>query len=283
MKILTFDIEDWFHLLDNSTTKSEDQWINFKPRIHQNLDRIFSLLEKSNTKATFFVLGWIAEKFPEIVKQISSLGYELGSHTHFHQLLFNQDQKSFKNDVERSIKTLEDISGQNIKYFRAPGFSLTVETLWALEVIAGLGIEIDCSIFPAHRAHGGFPSYKYNMPSIVNYNGIEIKEFPMSNTTIFNKTIIFSGGGYFRLLPYWMIKPMTENNDYVMTYFHPRDFDSDQPMIDGLSVIKRFKSYYGLGNAFEKLEKLISDFEFLDLYEADKLVNWDNVKIMELG
>ena len=277
MNILTFDIEDWFHLLDHNATKSENEWIGFPTRIHKNLDRILSLLEKSNTKSTFFVLGWIAEKYPEIVKQLTSLDYELGSHTHLHQLVYNQDQKSFQNDVERSIKTLEDISGEKIKYFRAPGFSITEETPWAFEVLTELGIEIDCSIFPTQRAHGGFPSYGYSEPAIIKYKGIELKELPISYTTVFKKAIIFSGGGYFRLFPYPLIYKFTKGSKYSMTYFHPRDFDPDQPMIPDLSIWRKFKSYYGLVSSYKKLERWVKDFHFIDISTADHTIDWTKV------
>ena len=282
MNILTFDIEDWFHLLDHSATKSEAEWINYTPRIHQNLDRILSILEKSNTNATFFVLGWIAEKYPEIVKQLTCLGYELGSHTHLHQLVYNQGHKSFKKDVERSIKTLEDISGQKIKCFRAPGFSITEETPWVFEILTELGVEIDCSIFPVHRAHGGFPSYGSSMPAIIKHKGIELKEIPISYTTVFNKPIIFSGGGYFRLFPYPLIKYWSKKSKYMMAYIHPRDLDPNQPLIPDLSFKRKFKSYVGLKNAEKKLNKWLTEFDFIDISSANKLIDWANVKKINL-
>ena len=282
MNILTFDIEDWFHLLDHSSTKSEAEWINFTPRIHQNLDRILSILKKSNTKATFFVLGWIAEKYPEIVKQLTSLGYELGSHTHLHQLVYNQNYKSFKKDVERSINTLEDICGQKIKYFRAPGFSITEKTPWAFEVLSELGIEIDCSIFSVPRAHGGFPSYGSSMPAIIKYKGVELKELPISYAIVLNNPIIFSGGGYFRLFPYPLIKYWSKKSKYMMAYIHPRDLDPDQPLIPDLSIKRKFKSYVGLKSAEKKLYKWLTEFDFIDISSANKLIDWANVKKINL-
>ena len=125
MKILTFDIEEWFHILDNSKTKGKKEWLNFESRIHANMDKIFEIIEKTNTSATFLVVGWIAEKYPEIIKKIVNHGFEIGSHTHLHQLVYEQDRKTFKNDVEKSIKFLEDCSGKKVTSFRAPGFSIT--------------------------------------------------------------------------------------------------------------------------------------------------------------
>lgn len=282
MKILTFDIEEWFHLLDNDTTKSINEWNNFESRINLGLNLIFKIIDSTNVKATFFVVGWLAQKHPELVKAISDRGFEVGSHTHLHQLAYEQDRQTFFNDVEKSIKTLEDITGNKVRSFRAPGFSITVKNKWAFEVLHELGIEIDASVFPAGRAHGGLPSYKEAKPSILKYNGIKLKEFPINTHYVFGKPLIFSGGGYFRLLPYNVIKSWTTNSDYVMTYFHPRDFDYKQPIIPGLSLSRRFKSYIGLKQCRSKLKQWINDFDFVDLDTANRQIDWDQVTVVEL-
>lgn len=282
MNILTFDIEEWFHILDNESTQTEKEWSNFESRIHQNMDRIYQMLENNNVKATFFCMGWIAEKYPEVIKDIVSQGYEIGSHTRMHQLVYSQTPQEFKSDVEHSIKTLEDLSGTKVKYFRAPGFSITEETKWAFETLVELGIEIDCSIFPAVRAHGGFRSYGLPKPSFISYNGIQLKELPINYVNLLSKQFIFSGGGYFRLLPYTMIKKWTRKSDYIMTYFHPRDFDAEQPIIQDLSRARKFKSYVGLKGAEQKLSNWFKDFNFIDIQTANKQIDWDNVPVVEL-
>jgi len=282
MNILTFDIEEWFHILDNNSTKTEKQWSNYEDRLHVNMERIFELLERKNQKATFFCLGWVGRKYPDIVKRISDSGYEVATHSDLHQLAYEQNRKYFKADLEKSIKSLEDITGKKIISYRAPGFSIKEDNKWVFEELINQGIEIDCSIFPANRSHGGFSSYGHAEPSIIDIDGMYLKEFPINLFRIANKNIIFSGGGYFRLFPYWKIKYMMKRSDYVMTYFHPRDFDKSQPMIDELSLTRKFKSYYGLGSAFNKLERLISDFEFIDLVAANDLVHWDSIKKIEL-
>lgn len=282
MKILTFDIEDWFHLLDNDSTKSIKQWSNFDSRIRIGMDLIYDILEITQKSATFFVVGWMAEKYPEIIREISARGYEIGSHTHLHQLAFEQDRKTFYKDVEKSINTLEDCIGKKVTSFRAPGFSITKENLWAFEVLHELGITIDSSVFPVGRAHGGLPSYNASTPSIIEYNGIKLKEFPINTHTILGKPFIFSGGGYFRLLPYELIKSFTKKSDYVMSYFHPRDFDYKQPIVPGLSLSRRFKSYVGLRTCKSKLDKWLLDFDFVDLNKADQLINWDHVPLIKL-
>ena len=282
MKILTFDIEEWFHILDNESTKTINEWKNYEVRIHQNMERIFSILDKTNQKATFFCLGWIAETYPEIIKEIVARGYEIGTHTSMHQLIYEQTPKEFAKDLEHSVKTLEDLTGQKVKYFRAPGFSITEDNKWAFEIMAAQGIEVDSSVFPAPRAHGGLPSYKQPVPSIIKYNGIELKELPINYTSILGKSIIFSGGGYFRLFPYPLLKHWSKQSDYVMSYLHPRDFDAEQPVIKELSLPRKFKSYVGLKGATAKLEKWITDFDFIDIATAVNQIDWKNVPVVEL-
>jgi peptidoglycan-N-acetylglucosamine deacetylase len=282
MKILTFDIEEWFHILDNNSTKNEKDWINYESRIHSNMDRIFEILESSGGKASFFVLGWIAEKYPELIREICDRGHEIGSHTHLHQLVYEQDRNTFYQDVDRSIKTLEDFTGKKVTSFRAPGFSITKNNKWAFEVLHELGITKDSSVFPAGRAHGGLPSFCSALPSIIEYNGIKLKEFPINTHNILGKAFIFSGGGYFRLLPYKIIKNFTLQSNYVMTYFHPRDFDIGQPIVPGLSLPRRFKSYVGLKKCKPKLERWLNDFDFIDLQQADKKLDWTKTPIVKI-
>jgi polysaccharide deacetylase family protein (PEP-CTERM system associated) len=282
MKILTFDIEDWFHILDNKKTQTPLEWSNFDSRIHLSMDLIYDILNKTDYSATFFVVGWMAEKYPEIIREISNRGFEIGSHTHLHQLAYNQDRKIFRNDVEKSIKTLEDCIGKEVTSFRAPGFSITRNNKWAFEVLHELGITKDSSVFPAGRSHGGLPSYNKAIPSIIDYNGITLKEFPINTQNFFGKPFIFSGGGYFRLLPYNIIKNWTRHSDYIMTYFHPRDFDIEQPIVPGLSYSRRFKSYVGIKKCKPKLEQWLSDFDFIDLNQADQLINWKQTPVIKL-
>ena len=282
MRILTYDIEEWFHILDNSSTKTLNEWANYESRIHANMDRILNFLDERNMKATFFCLGWIGEKYPEVIKEIDKRGFEIGSHTHMHQLIFEQNQKEFSSDLNRSVKTLEDITGKKIKSFRAPGFSLTSDVLWAFDELIAQGIEYDSSIFPAARAHGGIADFSAQTPHTLRYKGSEIKEFPINVKKFSSQKLVFSGGGYFRLIPYTLIKRWTRQTEYVMTYFHPRDFDAGQPLIPGLSKFRRFKSYYGLSGAFDKLVRYTTDFDFTDLQNASKSLNWDQLATVEV-
>ena len=266
MNILTIDTEEWFQFCEDCY--SNGWWKNYEVRIYENVERIFRLLENTNTKATFFIIGWIAKEYPDLVRRISEK-YEIGSHTLNHGLVWQQNRGEFKEDVSSSIKLLEDISGKSVKYFRAPGFSITENEKWAFEVLVENGIELDSS-------------YRGLVPSIISCNGIEIKEMPINYTKVLGNPIIFSGGGYFRLFPYSLIKHWTKNSDYIMSYLHPRDFDPGQPMIEELSKIRKFKSYVGLKTAEKKMDKWLNDFEFIDINQADKLIDWSKVPVVSI-
>ena len=282
MNILTFDIEEWFHILNHNSTKTADNWANYEYRLEENMDTIFNLLERNNQKATFFCLGWVAENFPNIIKKIDSYNYEIGTHSHMHQLAYCQSRKEFRDDLKKSIHSIEDIIGKKVRIYRAPGFSIKKQNLWVFQELIKNGIEIDCSIFPANRAHGGLPSYEQAKPSIISYGNDTLKEFPINTFNFFGQKIIFSGGGYFRLLPFELLKYLFKNSTYNMTYFHPRDFDSKQPMIEDLSLLRKFKSYYGLKYSLEKLDKVIKKFDFTDLRVADENIDWSKVQKIQL-
>lgn len=283
MNILTFDIEDWFHILDNESTKSEKQWKNFESRLEYNMDKIFKLLDDNKQDATFFCIGWVARNHPKIIEKIDSLGYEIATHSDLHQLAYDFDKIAFKNDLEKSIKSLEDITGKKVTTYRAPGFSIQEDNLWAFDELLELGIEKDCSVFPAKRAHGGLEKFGYAQPAYIERNAGLLKEFPINTYNILGNNVVFSGGGYFRLIPYPLLKYFMNKSDYVMTYFHPRDFDPSQPMLEGLNAIRKFKSYHGLSSSLNKLERLIQDFDFISLNQADKMINWQNVKTINFN
>ena len=284
MNILTFDVEEWFHLLDFDATRTEAEWGNYEVRIHDNVDRILDILDRTNTKATFFIIGWVAKTYPEVVKKIAAK-YQIGTHTMSHQLVWQQTPEQFREDVDSSIKLLQDITGQPIECFRAPGFSIRESEPWAFDILSELGIKYDCSVFPAHHAHGGMASYGAPVPSIVKHGESEIKEFPVSIKTIAGKNLIFSGGGYFRLFPYPLLKNWSkeaENNGYLLSYIHPRDLDGGQPMLEGLPLARKFKSYVGLKGAPAKLRQYLKDFKFTDVATVAAEIDWTKVPVVKL-
>ena len=281
MNILTFDTEEWFHLLDNDSTRSEQQWVHYEKRIEGNVGRLMDILDSTNTKATFFIIGWVAKQYPALVRRIAAR-FQIGSHTMNHQLVWQQGAQAFREDVEESIKRLEDISGKKVECFRAPGFSIRESEAWAFETLAEFGILYDSSVFPAHHAHGGMPSYKGQGPAVICGNGFEVKEFPITYKTVMGKHLVFSGGGYFRLFPYRRIRKWTQESPYLMSYIHPRDLDPAQPMIKELSLFRRFKSYYGLAGAERKLRRWLTDFDFVDLQTAAERIDWGKAERMEV-
>ena len=279
--ILTIDLEEWYHILDLDSIADHNKWEHLEVRIYDNTYKILDILGKKKIKATFFVLGWIAKKFPDLVRHISDQGHEIGSHSQNHILIYKSDYKSFKYDLQESIDTIQSIINKKVVAFRAPGFSIKEDSLWAFKIIAEAGILIDSSIFPAMRAHGGIKQFRIDSPFLLKIGEYIIQEFPINIFKLGFFKFPFSGGGYFRIIPFYIFKYFANRSNYVMTYFHPRDFDPYQPLIEGMSFIKKFKSYYGLSKSFDKLCNILGKFTFVNISSASKLIDWKKVPLVE--
>ena len=218
-----------------------------------------------------------------MIKQIDDAGYEIASHSYAHQLAYDQSPKEFSEDLHKSLSVLQSITGKSVNTYRAPGFSITSENLWAFEELINQGIKVDCSLFPANRAHGGLPSLRDAIPTMGVWEGHTIELFPINTKSILGKKLIYSGGGYFRLTPGFLLHKWFRNDEYVMTYFHPRDFDPDQPMVPGLGVVRKFKSYVGIRNARAKLCRLLQSNTFMDVNEASQAVDWGSAPRVNLN
>lgn len=283
MRILTFDIEDWFHLLDHPATRTESQWRNFPSRFEANLERVLSIVESADVNATFFCLGWIAKEYPNLIRKIADTGAEIACHSSRHQLAYSQTPEQFKEDLNTAKGEIGFATGIDVDTYRIPGFSLTDENIWVFDILAEMGISVDCSVFPAARGHGGLPQFTSDKPCIVKTgNGNILKELPLNTQSVMGRNFVFSGGGYFRLFPYPVLKSLFSHNDYVMTYFHPRDFDPDQPLIADLSYLRRFKSYYGLKHAEKKLVRLLNEFDVMDVRTAVGEINWTTAPVVNV-
>jgi polysaccharide deacetylase family protein (PEP-CTERM system associated) len=280
INILTFDIEEWYHFDIFST---EDKWADYPPRIDLYLPRVLDKLDERQTQATFFCLGWIARTYPKIIKQIQQRGHEIACHSDKHLFVREMTPDAFHKDLRLALDSIENVTGQKVSSFRAPAFTLSEDATWAFEVLAQNGIENDCSIFPAPRSFGGFPSFGEASPTLIKYNGYQIKEFPISAGVIFGKQVVFGGGGYFRLFPYWLIKRLMNKSDYNITYLHMRDFDYEQPRFKYLSAIRYFKSYYGIKQAYPKFEKMLADFNWLSVGQAIQQVDFNSIRQIELS
>lgn len=277
MKILTFDIEDWFHILDHPSTTSVASWENFPSRLEPGVQKILKILSDHRVKATFFCLGWVGEKYPHVIKEIVDAGHDIGSHSYGHQLVYTQNRETFRYDLQKSMDILQSISGKKILAYRAPGFSITDQSSWAFNELVQSGIKIDCSVFAARRSHGGIPRLsEASKPFELYTESGMLKCFPLNTVKLFGPHFVFSGGGYFRLLPLWVTRRLFNRSDYVMTYFHPRDFDPRQPRLPDLSLGRTFKSYVGLARTEAKLREILAQNVFTTVSEIEKTVDWKN-------
>lgn len=284
MHILTFDIEDWFHILDNPDTSDVAQWEKLPSRLESGVMRLLDFCDVAGIKATFFILGWVAKTAPEVVAEIARRGHEIACHSYRHQLVYTQTPDEFEHDLVTALDWIEAASGHRPTCYRAPGFSLIAECVWAFDILALHGIEIDCSIFPSPRAHGGLPAFPAGEPCVLETSSRQtLKIFPMSYGTFLGRRIIFSGGGYFRLLPYPALKFGFDKSHYVMTYFHPRDFDPEQPIVPGLGPVRRFKSYVGIARSLKKLEDLAARTKFISISTAIEQVDWSKVQTVSIS
>ena len=275
MNVLTFDIEEW--IVYNYFDKGGKGY--FLPVLDRYLDNLLSSLDKFNHKATFFCLGQLAKEYPTVIKKIVGRGHDIGCHSNIHSLVTTMNPDTFFEDTKFALQRLEDVCGKKIISYRAPAFSITEQNKWAFEVLTDLGIEYDSSIFPASRSFGGFPSLSISKPFIMKVKDKELKEFPISIRHFLGEKIAFSGGGYFRLVPYSIIKKWTNESSYTMTYFHIRDFDKEQKVVYSL---RYFKSYYGIKGAYDKLKKYLTDFRFLSLEQANHEIEWENAQTIVL-
>lgn len=260
---LSFDIEDWFHIVDIPELEDISTWDTRPTIVEEKTNLILSTLDEFETKATFFVLGWVANKYPSIAKNIVSAGHELGTHSYWHRRVYELNPEEFQKDLKHSVDVLQDQTGVKVKGFRAPSFSITPGAEWAFDVIKEVGLEYDASLFPAKRGHGGYPCQQE--AHLIETNHGKLPELPMSIVKIGPAKIPFSGGGYMRALPGWAIKrgfkKFEKEGIPVVIYLHPRDFAPNQPVVK-MPFHRRFKSYTGLSSTENKLRSLLKEFEF---------------------
>ena len=268
--VLTIDVEDYFHVAALSKSINRGDWDNISPRVTNNIYRLLDLFDEHNVKATHFVLGWVAERFPELVREIDSRGHEIASHGYSHQLVYTQSPTQFENETRSSKIILEDIIGKPVWGYRAASYSITRKSLWALDILADLGFKYDSSIFPVvHDNYGITGSPKF--PHILETpNKKTLVEYPLSTFSILGQSIPVAGGGYFRLYPYWLsslfYRKINQQTAPFVFYLHPWEIDPDQPRIDA-SFLSRFRHYNNLDKSYQRLSKLLSDFSFITMHE----------------
>lgn len=267
---MTIDVEDYFHVSAFADRIAQRDWADLPSRVVQNTHRLLTLLEKAEVRATFFVLGWVAERHPQLVRDIARAGHEIGCHSYWHRLVYNLTPKQFRDDTRHAQQLLEDIIGDRVRLYRAPSFSITERSLWALDILAELGFEIDSSIYPIHHDRYGIPGAD-PFPHVLTTSAGELREFPGSICRVCGLSIPVSGGGYFRLYPArltaWLLNRVNRSGQPFMFYVHPWELDPDQPRLAG-SLRSRFRHYQNLASTERKLAWLLPRFEFGTMSEA---------------
>jgi polysaccharide deacetylase family protein (PEP-CTERM system associated) len=262
---LTVDVEDYFQVSAFAKSVNRNDWDSYPLRVEKNTQRIMDMFDEAQVKATFFVLGWVADRNKDLVKEIAQRGHEVASHGYSHQLIYNQSQKDFREETIRSKSILEDIVQGPVRGYRAASYSITNESLWALDVLAEAGFDYDSSIFPVRHDRYGIPDAK-EMPHILETpQGHSLVEFPLSTAKIFNYKLPVAGGGYFRLYPYALtragLRQVNARQQQFIFYLHPWEIDPDQPNIEA-SWFSRFRHYNNLEKCESRLRRLMKDFQF---------------------
>lgn len=263
---LTVDIEDYYQVSGFESHISFEEWPQHESRVVANTWRILELFHFHQVKATFFVLGWIAEHYPQVVRAIRQEGHEIASHGYRHRLLYNMTREEFLEDTKRSKEILEDLTGVPVVGYRAASYSVIPKTLWALDILHDFGFEYDSSIFPIHHDRYGIPDAPRFPYVHLLSEGRKLLEFPLSTVRLFGRNLPVAGGGYLRLFPYrfirWGIRHLNETEQApAIVYLHPWEIDPGQPRIQG-SRLSRFRHYVNLDKTESRLRHLLRDFRF---------------------
>lgn len=290
MNILTFDIEEWYieKILHGGRVQRYQQ-------IDETFTRVLDELDHQGIKATFFCVGKLATDFPRVIREIASRGHEVGCHSNEHKWLNKMTKEELLSDTMDAIKALEDVSGQKVVSYRAPAFSITAENKWAVNILAECGIENDASIFPTDRDLGGYKGFSQDTPCLICHEGAVIKEYPICLTSLFGKQIAYTGGGYFRVMPYWLVSNILKKREYNICYFHLNDLMKQKIAFKGRAeyeeyykepgtlknrLVRYVKSNIGNGNAYEKFLKLLKNNSFTSIRDCS--INWSTVNKIEL-
>lgn len=271
LNALTIDLEDWFQVSNVEHIIPFEKWDECEPRLVANTRRLLDLLARADVRATFFVLGWNAERFPGLVREIREAGHEVGSHGYAHRLVFDQRPEEFAADLALAGQVIGEACGVRPRCYRAPSFSITPRSVWAFDVLQEAGVEVDSSVFPIFHERYGFQGAP-RLPHRVRVNGTaRLVEAPPSTVRLLGHNFPFAGGAYFRLLPYWAAKRfcqlLNRRGEPVIFYLHPWELDPGMPRFR-LSPFRQLRSYANLEQTEERMERLLRDFEFGPLSEA---------------
>jgi polysaccharide deacetylase family protein (PEP-CTERM system associated) len=271
---MTVDVEDYFHVSAFDAVVSRAGWDGFESRVSHNTDRLLELFDRANVRSTFFVLGWVAERFPALVRRIAELGHEVASHGYNHQLLYMLTPRQFREDVRAAKSAIEDAAGAPVVGFRAPSYSVIESSLWALDILIEEGFVYDSSIFPIHHDRYGIPDSPRH-PYVLRRAGGALLEVPGSTVRLGRVNVPIGGGGYFRQFPYawtkWGIDRVNRIERQPVTfYMHPWEIDPDQPRMP-VGTVTRVRHYRGLERTADRLARLLRDFRFDSVTSVLKL------------
>ena len=258
--VLSIDVEDWYHILEVASAPDISEWNSMPSCVERNFRQLLDIFSEKNVQVTCFFLGYIAQRFPQLVREAHARGHEIASHGYTHRLIYTMTPPAFQEDARRSKNILENIIGQPVLGYRAPGFSVTTETPWFFEKLLETGYAYDSSVFPAPRQHGGLKTDHYE-PHVVAGGLIEC---PITVANVLGQDCCFFGGGYLRLFPYALVRRMCRKvlgeNRPVIFYLHPREIDPGHPRLR-LGLKRAFKSYINLKTTEPKLRNILEDFE----------------------
>ena len=262
---LTVDVEDYFHVTAFAGTISRNDWDNYPLRVVNSTRRLLELFDSCGVRATFFILGWVAERLPDLVREIAAQGHEVACHGYSHQLVYNQTPGEFRAETLRSKALLEDIIQAPVLGYRAASYSITGRSLWALDVLAEAGFSYDSSIFPVRHDRYGIPGSPEFPHELKTPAGHALVEFPLSTARVLGFRLPVAGGGYFRLYPYRLTKfglsQINKMNRPFIFYLHPWEIDPGQPRVPA-SLLSRFRHYNNLDKCESRLRRLMEDFSF---------------------
>ncbi len=265
LNALTVDVEDYFHVAAFSGSIAPHEWEQWESRIEQNTDILIELFHRFGAKATFFVLGWVAERHPALVRRIAEHGHEVASHGYSHQMVYNQTPEVFREETRRCKRLLEDIIQRPVLGYRAATYSITEKSLWAMEILIDLGFRWDSSIFPVKHDLYGLPGSPVHPHVWQSSQRRRIVEFPLSTFHLAGQTVPVAGGGYFRLYPYWLtrwgLRSINAKGQPFIFYVHPWEIDPYQPKVEA-NWLSRFRHYNNLEKAYPRLERLLGEFAF---------------------
>lgn len=269
---LTFDVEEYFHAEAFAQVLRPEEWLAQESRVVASTERILDLLDREHVRATFFVLGWVAERQPALVREIASLGHEIGCHGYGHRMIQHLTRSEFERDVTRAKSALEDVTGHAVLGYRAPTFSIMRETLWSLEVLCEAGFRYDSSIFPIVHDRYGIPDAPRFPHRLKGANGCELAEFPLSTVVLLGRRVPVAGGGYFRLFPYFLTRRALRwinrlDGQPAMVYLHPWELDPDQPRLP-VGPVTRFRHLVNVSKTEARLVRLLGDFAFAPAAEV---------------